>query len=108
MSPEKVGLDQMAGPVGIVNLVDDTYEAAKPAGMAIVFLNLMNIGILLSANLGVMNLLPIPALDGGRLVFLILEVIRGKRNCAGERGNGPFCRICATFWIDDLEFYSMM
>lgn len=34
---------------------------------------------LLTANLGVMNLLPIPALDGGRLVFLIIELIRGKR-----------------------------
>ena len=42
--------------------------------------------ILLSANLGVMNLLPIPALDGGRLVFLIIEAIRGKevnRNVEG-------------------------
>ena len=35
--------------------------------------------ILLSANLGVMNLLPLPALDGGRLVFFIIEAIRGKR-----------------------------
>ena len=43
-----------------------------------VLLNLANISILLSANLGVMNLLPIPALDGGRLLFLILEVFRGK------------------------------
>ena len=40
---------------------------------------MLNLMILLSANLGVMNLLPIPALDGGRLVFLIIEVIRGKR-----------------------------
>ena len=40
---------------------------------------MLNIAILLSANLGVMNLLPIPALDGGRLLFLIIEVIRGKR-----------------------------
>ena len=40
---------------------------------------MLNISILLTANLGVMNLLPIPALDGGRLIFLILEVIRGKR-----------------------------
>ena len=41
---------------------------------------MLNISILLSANLGVMNLLPIPALDGGRLVFLLLEVLRrGKR-----------------------------
>ena len=44
-----------------------------------VVLNLMNIAILLTANLGIMNLLPIPALDGGRLVFLILEAIRRKR-----------------------------
>ena len=38
----------------------------------------MNLAALISANLGVMNLLPIPALDGGRLVFLILEALRGK------------------------------
>ena len=41
-------------------------------------LNLLNFTILLSANLGVMNLIPFPALDGGRLVFLIIEAIRGK------------------------------
>ena len=37
------------------------------------------LGVLISANLGVMNLLPLPALDGGRLVFLIVEAIRRKR-----------------------------
>ena len=40
---------------------------------------MLNIAILLSANLGVMNLLPIPALDGGRLVFLFAEAIRRKK-----------------------------
>ena len=40
---------------------------------------MLNIAILLSANLGVMNLLPIPALDGGRLLFLIIEAVRRKR-----------------------------
>ena len=40
---------------------------------------MLNFSILLSANLGVMNLLPLPALDGGRLVFLIVEAIRGKK-----------------------------
>ena len=52
---------------------------AAPAGMVVVILNLLNIGVLLTANLGVMNLLPLPALDGGRLVFLIIEAVRGKR-----------------------------
>ena len=44
-----------------------------------VWLNILNIGILLTANLGVMNLIPFPALDGGRLIFLFIEAIRGKR-----------------------------
>lgn len=74
-----VGADQLAGPVGIVNVVDDTYQQSKDYGFVIVLINMLNIGILISANLGVMNLLPFPALDGGRLVFLLVEAIRGKR-----------------------------
>ena len=74
-----VGADQLAGPVGIVNVVDDTYQQSKDHGFLIVLINMLNIGILISSNLGVMNLLPFPALDGGRLVFLFVEAIRGKR-----------------------------
>ena len=59
--------------------VDNVYQQAKPAGMQVVWLNILNIGILLTANLGVMNLIPFPALDGGRLIFLFIEAIRGKR-----------------------------
>ena len=43
-----------------------------------VFLNLANFCILLSANLGVVNLLPIPAMDGGRVLFILIEIVRGK------------------------------
>ena len=43
-----------------------------------VVVQLLSIAVLLSANLGVMNLLPLPALDGGRLVFLALEAVRRK------------------------------
>ncbi|ROR30807.1 regulator of sigma E protease [Mobilisporobacter senegalensis] len=74
----RVSKDDIAGPVGIVNIIGETYEQSKQEGILTVFLSLSYISILLSANLGVMNLLPIPALDGGRLVFLILEVFRGK------------------------------
>ena len=81
-----VGMDQLSGPVGIVNVVDDTYQQSKEHGALVVFLQMMNIGILLSANLGVMNLLPLPALDGGRLVFLIVEAIRGKRVPPNKEG----------------------
>lgn len=75
----KVGVDQLSGPVGIVDVVDDTYQQSKSYGVFVIAVQLLNIAILLSANLGVMNLLPLPALDGGRLVFLVIEVIRGKR-----------------------------
>lgn len=74
----KVSADDVSGPVGIVNAIGDTYEQSKEDGAFYVFLNMLNMSILLSANLGVMNLLPIPALDGGRLVFLIIEAIRRK------------------------------
>ena len=43
-----------------------------------IWMNMLNMVVLLSANLGVMNLLPFPALDGGRLVFLLLEAVRRK------------------------------
>lgn len=74
----KISTKEMAGPVGIVNMIGDTYEASKSDGIIYVFLNMILMSIMLSANLGVMNLLPLPALDGGRLVFLFLEAFRGK------------------------------
>ena len=74
----KVTADDISGPVGIVTTIDHTVEQAASAGKTVVAVVLMNFAVLLSANLGVMNLLPLPALDGGRLVFLIIEAIRRK------------------------------
>lgn len=75
----KVTRQDVAGPVGIaVNLVGKTYENTKEYGWQNVLVNMLNITLMLSVNLGILNLLPIPALDGGRLVFLLVEVIRGK------------------------------
>ena len=82
----RVGMKDLSGPVGIVSAVDGVYQEAAPAGLSVIILNLMNIGILITANLGVMNLLPLPALDGGRLVFLIIEAIRGKRVSPDKEG----------------------
>lgn len=74
----KVSKDDVAGPVGIAQIVGDTYEATKSYGAAQVTFSMMDIAILLSVNLGIINLLPLPALDGGRLVFLLVEAVRGK------------------------------
>ena len=73
-----VSLNDISGPVGIVTVIDSSVDEASSYGVSAVVLMLMQLTILLSANLGVMNLLPIPALDGGRLVFLIIEAVRGK------------------------------
>lgn len=76
----KAGVKDLSGPVGMANVMNDTLTEAKEAGGAIdVFLNILNYCILISANLGVMNLLPIPAIDGGKLVFLFVEAITGKK-----------------------------
>ena len=76
----KASRKDVGGAVRVVsemsNVVEESYETD---GTFYAFLNLINWAILLSANLGVMNLLPIPALDGGRLLFLFIEAIRGKK-----------------------------
>lgn len=74
----QVKADDVSGPVKIVSVVSETVSEARQYGFETVLLNLLNLSIILSANLGVMNLLPIPALDGGRLLFLLIEAVRGK------------------------------
>ena len=74
-----VSVNDMSGPVGIVDAIGDSYEESVSYGIGYAILQMMYISVFLSANLGVMNLLPIPALDGGRLVFLVIEAIRGKK-----------------------------
>jgi regulator of sigma E protease len=67
----KAGIDQLTGPVGIVKAVGDT---AKVGGGYVV-----ELAALISLNLGIVNLLPLPALDGGRILFLIIRLFTGKR-----------------------------
>lgn len=74
----EVGREDVAGPVGIANMVGETYEQTKEYGWQTVMVNMLNIVMVLSVNLGIINLIPFPALDGGRLVFLLVEVVRGK------------------------------
>ena len=75
----RVSRQDVAGPVGIaVNVVGKTYDEAKNYGWQSVLLSMLNITLMLSVNLGILNLLPVPALDGGRLVFLLVEIFRGK------------------------------
>lgn len=75
----QVGMDQVAGPIGIVSVIGESYKAGIKESIMAAISNVASMVTLLSVNLGVLNLFPIPALDGSRLVFLILEKIRGKK-----------------------------
>ena len=74
----QVSMDEVAGPIGLTTVVDEVYTETVSRGIFETVVSMSNIAALLSANLGVMNLLPIPALDGGRFIFLIIEFIRRK------------------------------
>ena len=71
----KISTNDIAGPVRIVTIIDQTVEENTQYGFVTVVMNLLNLMVMFSANLGVMNLLPFPALDGGRLVFLLWELV---------------------------------
>ena len=70
----KVGVEQMSGPVGIVKEVNTAVNSGSSS-----WLYVLNLTALLTINLGVFNLLPVPALDGGRLFFMLIELITRKK-----------------------------
>lgn len=82
----KASVNDLSGPVGMAGMVNDIVEEVaedtKEESFWTTFywtlINLMNFALLISANLGVMNLIPIPGMDGGRLIFLLIELVRGK------------------------------
>ena len=74
----QVGMDSMSGPVGIVDVVQDTYNQSKSGGAALVFLNMLNLMILLSAIWSDESASD-PGAGRRTSGVLIIEVIRGKR-----------------------------
>ena len=75
----QVGREDVGGPVRIVGMMGDVYEKSAAISEFAVFINMLSVVVFLSANLGVMNLLPIPALDGGRLFLMLIEAVTRKR-----------------------------
>lgn len=66
----QISIDILQGPVGIYNTTDQVVQTG--------FMNFLMLTAILSVNLGVINLVPLPALDGGRLMFVGIEAVRGK------------------------------
>ena len=74
------GIDQLSGPVGVVSAVDTAVKSDYGT------LNVLFLIGMLTINLGVFNLLPLPALDGGRIFFMLIELIRKKPVPAEKEG----------------------
>jgi regulator of sigma E protease len=76
-----VSVQGIAGPIGMGQLTSEVIKASDAPVLA----TLTNITILLSLNLAILNLLPIPALDGGRLFFVLIETLRGGKKVPPEK-----------------------
>ncbi len=75
----KLSIRDMAGPIGIVKIIGDVYNGAVKQRIIYRIAEMANFTAILSANIGIFNLLPLPALDGGRLFFLLIEAVRHKK-----------------------------
>ncbi len=74
----RFGFNELAGPIGMTSAISQVASAGLESSFGDAVLNIVNVMMMITVNLGVVNLLPLPALDGGRLVFLIVELIRRK------------------------------
>ena len=74
----KFGLKDMSGPIGIASAVTTVASESLSSGFMSAVNSIIYVMMIITVNLGLFNMLPSPALDGGRFVFLIIEAIRGK------------------------------
>ena len=81
----------VAGPVGTISLIGQAVRA----GFEVV----LRLGVLISINLGIMNILPLPALDGGRLLFMVVEAVRGKGISPEKEGMVHFAGLILLFGL---------
>ncbi len=65
------GISQLSGPIGVTETISDAVKTTNYKGLLLIL-------AIITVNLGVFNLLPLPALDGGRIFFMVIELFRGK------------------------------
>lgn len=81
-----VPMSEISGPIGVTAVVGETYVQTMQSGVIFTVLSMLNLSALLSANLGVINLVPIPALDGGRIFVYLVEIIRRRQLSPEKEG----------------------
>ena len=71
----RFGFNELAGPVGTAQAVTQVASAGLESSFGDAVNNILYVMLIISVNLGIVNLLPLPALDGGRIVFLLIEAV---------------------------------
>ena len=72
-------MKDMSGPIGTFTAISEAANEGLKTSIFVAFMNIMALMAFITINLGVFNLLPLPGLDGGHLVFLLFEMITGKK-----------------------------
>ena len=75
----KADSSDLMGPIRMVATMDESVDSAASYGFVAALMTLFNLMILISSSLGFMNLLPLPALDGGRLLFILIEMVTRRK-----------------------------
>ena len=75
----KFSLKELTGPVGMVSMIGSATSKGLEVSLLAAINNMLSVVGFIALNLGVMNLLPLPALDGGRIVFAFFEQLTGKK-----------------------------
>ncbi|MBR1844621.1 MAG: site-2 protease family protein [Lachnospiraceae bacterium] len=108
----KLKTRDISGPVGTVAVMGDAISEASSNGVGSIFYTLATLIVLISSNLGVMNLLPIPALDGGRIVFAAIEMIIGRpidKNIEGMANTVTMVLLLIFMvWIFGMDIYKLL
>jgi len=102
----QAGIKDLSGPVGVAQAVDEVYQVSAKISVEAIVINMLNFAVLLSANLGVVNLLPLPALDGGRLIFMLIELIFRKKVPPEKEGIVHFVGMLLLFVLMIVVFYN--
>ena len=109
----KYSIKDLSGPVGIVDTIDNVIDSERDGELGKIDWSslidtMMSLGAFMTINIGIFNLLPLPALDGGRLLFLIIEAVRRKPVKPEREGYGTRYRYggsVASYGSGDSERY---
>ncbi len=93
----EASLKDLSGPVGVVTQMEDV--ASSSGGGFLGFINLLYLAGFITVNIGIMNLLPIPALDGGRILFILIELVIRRKIPPEKEGMVHFAGLVLLFGL---------